>query len=948
MSKKIKRKTNAVFIVGCALLAISLTGTIGVIFSEGSDSPSNSDSSTVVTKYSIKVDDSVHAGTVVHVQNEAEAGEQISFTVDVYGTKEYISAVKVNNQVLTAIDGSYSFTMPDENVVILIEYGNFYGITVNNPGHNDTSVTIKDKDGNEIAQAKEGDEIYFTVSNTSISEYITTVKMNGVALAEEAGSYKFAMPAEQAIITIEYKNFYTISVDNSGHNDTTISIKNASGDDITFAKESEEVFVTVNSTSEAEYIVGVKMNDTELTANEGVYKFAMPAENVVIAIKYKNYYSISVNNTGHNDTTIVVKDASGKLVSKAKEGDEINFTVSCSSATEYITAVKVNGNAVTENEGVYSFTMPAENVSITVDYKSYYTLSVSKHDTTTVTVKDSVGNDIASSKEGETISLSVSNTSEDEYISSIKVNEDEIATTDGTYTFTMPAENVTIVIEYKSFYTISYNDEGRTDTTVTIEDASGNTPTKLKEGDIVSITVSTTVANPQYLSSIKANGVEIATDAGTYDYTMPAADVVITVEYKNYHTITANVAGHSGTAVKIFDFATNKEITYAKEGQVVRILVMCASTAEYVSGVRLNGKLVTDSNFYTFNMPDEDVIITCDYKPKYNLTSDSSVHTGTQVYFTDKWDNRIEHAKDGDTVKVVVRCTSTSEYVTSVKFNGTGIGTSTGTYSITVGFEDVVISLEYKNYYTITANTTGHPDTSVSIQDTGGNDITYAKEGDSVSIIVANTSESEYITSVKMNGSEVGTGEGTYTFAMPAENVQITFEYKNYYTITANTTNVSIKDASGNEISKAKEDETISFAITPSTKESVKSVSVNGNILIANEGFYTFMMPKENVSIEVTYTSEISFESSDAHGYFALAKDGDWDGDATPITTATYRDIVFVYLGSPANVDKVYANGVECEKINASSSTSVAFYVYKFTMPNTAVTITYTTSTSNS
>lgn len=969
---KRKKTSNIVFGIASGFLAISIVGLVGTTISAGSKNPNSSDTTSIATKHSIKVDESVHAGTIVHIKDEAVEGEEIAFTVEIGNTKEYISAVKMNGEILVPVDGTYKFIMPAENVVILVEYKSFYEITLDSSIHSGTEVVIKNADGNEVVQAKEGDEIYLTVRSSSTSEYITAVKMNGTVLEENSGSYKFIMPVGDALIGVEYKNYYTLMADKAGHNDTTVTFKNASGNEISYAKEGEDVYVTVSSDSSSEYIVGVKMNGTTLTQSDGVYKFVMPAENVVITVEYKNYYNISVNNDGHNDTVIVVKDAAGNLISKAKEGDQINFTVSCSSTSEYIAAVKVNGSAITDTEGIYSFTMPAENVSITIDYKSYYTLSVSKHDTTTVTVKNSAGNDITSSKEGETISVTVTNNSEDEYIVSVKMNGTELGATDGTYSFTMPAENVSIVVEYKSFYTISYNAEGRTDTTVTFKDASGNDATKLKEGDKVSVTVSST-ASTQYISSIKANGTEIGTTDGTYEYTMPAENVTVTVEYMTYHTVTTNYDGHTGVKVRFNSKPIFDQLTNVKAGETVSMLVMSASSTEYVSAVKFNDQYATSIGGYNyyFVMPDEDVTITFDYKPKFNLTFDSSVHSNTSHYFTDQWGNIMTTAKDGATVNVVVNCTSTTEYITSVKFNGVEIGTGNGTYAITVGTEDVVISLEYKSYYTITMSdstpaTFYGADADGNI-DTATGSIANAESGDIVYISIPSIQDSVdyevYANGVICERVDIGSAENpqyVYKFTMPEANVTVTYKQINFGISLDESVDSAISLTCTNEsnetITKAKEGDKVTVIVnnTDTTRE-VGTIEVYGEVVVPlvtrdAEGnvistTYSFTMKAEAASIKVNYKHALTF-TQDKLGAAFYTTNPNGDLEWASITSAAVGQTMYVQItsihDSPDYV--VYANGVACEEYNYGG---IGMYLYKFTMPDTSVNITYQAKTTS-
>lgn len=68
----------------------------------------------------------------------------------------------------------------------------------------------------------------------------------------------------------------------------------------------------------------------------------------------------------------------------------------------------------------------------------------------TITANNGAGYTVdapASAKDGDTVTVTVTVTNEDTYVTGVTYNEDECDETDGKYTFTMPAENVTIAVQ---------------------------------------------------------------------------------------------------------------------------------------------------------------------------------------------------------------------------------------------------------------------------------------------------------------------------------------------------------------------------------------------------------------------------------------------------------------------------------------------------------------------
>ena len=61
------------------------------------------------------------AFTIDGLQDEYEAGSDVSFSINVLNTSKAIGVVKANNDVLNYVNGVYKFQMPEENVVLDVE-----------------------------------------------------------------------------------------------------------------------------------------------------------------------------------------------------------------------------------------------------------------------------------------------------------------------------------------------------------------------------------------------------------------------------------------------------------------------------------------------------------------------------------------------------------------------------------------------------------------------------------------------------------------------------------------------------------------------------------------------------------------------------------------------------------------------------------------------------------
>lgn len=230
---------------------------------------------------------------------------------------------------------------------------------------------------------------------------------------------------------------------------------------------------------------------------------------------------------------------------------------------------------------------------------------------------------------------------------SCKVGENNVSdfaqasTTGKSYTFTMPASDVTINVEFEL-------------------DACAIT-TDIKNGTISGITspaaigsdVSFTLAptdDTYKLDSYKvfktgeeATTVDVTESNGTYKFTMPDYPVTVSATFvKKTHDVTTSCTPAEGGKVTIIDKTSPVTV-----GDSVNINV--AANAHYeIEAVTVNSESVTlgEHGDYTFTMPDKDVTISATFKKKqYSVTTN-----GEKV----KFDGLNDKYTWGDTVEFTV------------------------------------------------------------------------------------------------------------------------------------------------------------------------------------------------------------------------------------------------------------------------------------------------------
>ena len=275
----------------------------------------------------------------------------------------------------------------------------------------------------------------------------------------------------------------------------------------------------------------------------------------------------------------------------------------------------------------------------------------------------------------------------------------QASTTGKSYTFTMPASDVTINVEFEL-------------------DACAIT-TDIKNGTISGITspaaigsdVSFTLAptdGTYKLDSYKvfktgeeATTVDVTESNGTYKFTMPDYPVTVSATFvKKTHDVTTSCTPAEGGKVTIIDKTSPVTV-----GDSVNINV--AANAHYeIEAVTVNSESVTlgEHGDYTFTMPNKDVTISATFKKKqYSVTK-----TGEHVTFV----GLEEKYTWGDTVKFTVTPDKwyniKSVYANNETVAVTKVEGEENTYSFIMPQGDVVITaVTERPKYTITFDSKG-------------------------------------------------------------------------------------------------------------------------------------------------------------------------------------------------------------------------------------------------
>ena len=597
----------------------------------------------------------------------------------------------------------------------------------------------------------------------------------------------------------------------------TITAENGNGYSITDlsktkAKEGETVSFKVTLSDETKVIESVKANNDTLQANNDVYSFTMPKGDVIIsvALKAKTYNIVANNADGY---TIVDLSAL-----EAKEGDRVSFKVNVTDEKKEISSVKANETECTLENGVYSFTMPRGDVTISV------TLVAKKY-----------------KYEFE---------AEDAYFS----GKEKIETTNrahGDKSISTSDMNVGDTIIFKAIA----KEEGKADLNIYLNTVD---PFTFEEAYTLKINgVAKTVG------TVKGSGWDGSQEGGYFDFRNPVVlkDIDL-VAGLNTFEFTVVAKGDKKTNFDRIEIVSSVEVLADKQVFEAEDAFIPASHQIEETDKASGGKCVSG-----FDETDETMIyyVSSNMATEADLAFDICMNDAMKV--SDYLEVRVNGSlTDFGTTKGYWKGTpyyefghltrarvSLKEGVNKISFTvKDGSNTGNGRLNFDrIVFQNTMASLSWAKEETAKIDIVAPTSEGYTITDLSALE---AKEGDPVSFRVSVTDETKLIDSVKIYGNEVASTDGVYSFTMgnKVARIQVSLKEKPVpHVINVPTSeDFEITDLSATSAVPGNE---ITFKVTlKNTNKKIVSVKVGETLLTANvEGVYSFIMPGNDVSIVV-------------------------------------------------------------------------------------------------
>lgn len=313
-----------------------------------------------------------------------------------------------------------------------------------------TAVTIdlngKTIKANDTAASTDGNGVFWVQEDGVLTLLDSSAAQTGTVDGNGGNGYKMAVWADGGKVVINggtYVNINNIPDPNNQYD--LIYVKNGGSVEITggtFKCQTPRWTLNSHNTLPGTFVVTggrfLGYNPTNFDTDEAVTTWC--SDDYVATEDDDGYYTVV---RGYAVTVEADNAEVSALAAKYAAGATVTFTVT--PATDYevtgVTAVTADGEdvSITANASGYTFEMPAKAVTITVATKvCVYAVEVKAANAEVSALAGKYA-------EGATVTFTV--TADEGYeVTSVTMNEETLTADNGTYTFKMPAEAVTIVV----------------------------------------------------------------------------------------------------------------------------------------------------------------------------------------------------------------------------------------------------------------------------------------------------------------------------------------------------------------------------------------------------------------------------------------------------------------------------------------------------------------------
>ena len=234
----------------------------------------SSSSTSSSKKYDITINNLGEGGTVTADKKEAKRGATVTLTVTTSSAEYELKELTVNDKDVTADvkEGTYTFEMPKENVVVKAEFGKIGEVTPDAP------VIPEDPE----------------VSTTTVEEF--TIDLKDVTVVNNTTGVEFTLDEGIVLTTTDAEYTFelggSISVTSGKEGKVTFDVTNTEGETVSINTTAEEYTLTFTATiadDAAKFVDAPTMNlaDTWKAVKETTFEFVGDARDTVkVTVKF--------------------------------------------------------------------------------------------------------------------------------------------------------------------------------------------------------------------------------------------------------------------------------------------------------------------------------------------------------------------------------------------------------------------------------------------------------------------------------------------------------------------------------------------------------------------------------------------------------------------------------------------------------------------------------------
>ena len=303
----------------------------------------------------------------------------------------------------------YTFTMPDGDVTISVEKNaKTYEVNVAPLTNGEITASAKEAAEKETvtltAKPATGYALKAGSVKVTYKDADNTDKTVEVKAGTEANTYTFAMPAYPVNVSAEFVKEYKVTAAPAENGTVTVDPAAAvEGTDVTVTVKAADNYQLKADSLTYSYKSGEDTKTEKLTLTDGKATFKMPAADVTVSAEFEavkvETYSVTTNSTEYGKVT-------ADKTTGVKAGETVTLTVEPVDNDSMLTKLAENGLAIKDSKdtvisykagekaNTYTFTMPADNVTVTPQFTivEYGITTEVVEGNGTITVKDADGN----------------------------------------------------------------------------------------------------------------------------------------------------------------------------------------------------------------------------------------------------------------------------------------------------------------------------------------------------------------------------------------------------------------------------------------------------------------------------------------------------------------------------------------------------------------------------